>query len=159
MTTASETRFKEMQELHAPGKATRVQVLPNGPNLQEHINGSMKAFKAGEVFDHPAPKRAKQLIEIGLVRASDLPTPAELNAQKIEDEAAVDIVSQELREKAKMIVKGRKEKLDKFDKMIRRMKPDVLEAELKKRGMKEIPNAEEAYAALLADEEADIKKA
>jgi hypothetical protein len=162
MNEVQEARFKEHNRIHAAGKVTRLQVNPKGADLRELINGTLKSFKAGEVFDHPAPLRVAQLLEIQppLVFLSNLPTEAEKVTSENEDKVAVDLAMDELREKAKKIILGRKEKLGKLDKMLRGMTKDVLQAEADKRGLKELgDNLEIVIAAILADEKVKLEQA
>lgn len=162
LTTAE--RKKDIEAIHAPGKPTRVKVNPLGATLDEEflVNGALqfRRFKAGEVFDHPAPARVKTLIELGLVKPTDEKTKAELAAEKNEDEVAVSMVMDDMREKAKKIVLFRKEKMGKLDKILRGMTPDVLKAEAEKRGivLSKEANSEAVIKLVMADEESKLKE-
>lgn len=158
--TPAETRQAELKELHAPGKPTRLKVI--GSNFNELINGQRKQFKEGDVFEHPAPARVKQLLEIQppIVKITTESTEKEKASAKAEEETAVDMVMQEMREKAKKIVLDRSAKLDKFKKAIEKMTPEVLKAEAVKRGIKDPPvNPDDLVRVLLDDEAEQLKKA
>ncbi len=162
MFTSQEERKAAHDKLHATGKQpVRLKVIPGGADLRESINGTLTQFAAGEVFDHPAPERAKQLLAIHppIVMVTTEPTKAEAALRKEEDEAAIDLVSAELREKAKKIVLARREKLAGIDKMLRGMKPDAFLAELEKRGMKGFNgDTDAAIQTILDNEKANLEK-
>ncbi len=154
MSTASDRRDKENAELHTPGKPTRLKVGVS--HIREVINGQMIEKKAGTVFDHPAPKRAQQLIDAGLVTKTDAPTAEEVKDKKMEDEVALDLIGQELKEKSKKILKERKEKIAALTKTLEGMKADVLAVEAKKRGI-ESKDGDDLVKLILANEEAKLK--
>ena len=151
-------RLEADRKLHAPhpkGEKTRLQVMPEGPNLIEVIDGQAVHLKPGEVFLHPAPARVKQLLDIQppLVRLSDLPTAAEAAKAKDEDEVAVSMVADELRAKAAKVVAARKAHLEKVEKSLRSMNAETLDAEVEKRKVKPANGTIDAKVqAILADE-------
>lgn len=154
-------RLADEKKLHAPGTPTRLQVIPEGPTLHEYINGQLTPIPAGKVFLHPAPARAKQLLDIRpqLVRETDLPTDAEALAAKDEEDVAIAMVADELRGKAAKVVKERKDKLDKLEKVLRNMTPEVLDAEVEKRGVKPVNGSADAKVAAILADEAEAMKA
>ena len=156
--TPKEERDSDLKALHAPGKLTRLQVTPNGADLREAINGSTRILRSGEVFDHPAPKRAAQLVDLGLVRPTTLKTSAELALEKDEEAAMVDLVADQFKERAKKVIADRKIKLDKLQASLDKMTPEIVLAEAKKRELKVdgLPTGE-VVKAIMADELETLK--
>ena len=152
-----ESRLKDLEKLHAKGKITRVKVNTKGGDLKEIINGTWKTFKAGEVFEHPAPARVEQLMELGLVQLTSEKTNAEKASEKAEDDEAIKAIMEEQREKAKKILADRKGKLDKLEATLRKMTPDVLAKELKERKLEAGPSVEDQIKVILAAELEELK--
>lgn len=160
MIKTPEARQKENDELHAPGKTpTRLRVKQNGADLKETIDRVNRHFKAGEVFLHPAPKRAQQLIDAGLVEKTDLPTAAETASIKEETESMVEILAEEFKEKAKKALANRKARLESLETGLRKMTAEIRKAELAKRELKDVADNEDAQVkAILEHELVKIKE-
>lgn len=161
MTTS---RKEEMDKMHAPhpkGEKTRLQVMPDGPNLQETIDGQFRTLKAGTVFLHPAPARVKWLLELvpPPVRPTNLPTAEEAAQAQAEDEVAVDLVADEIRAKAKKVVEARKAALAKFEKGLRAMNAETLDAEVEKRKVTPVNGTMDAKVQAILDDELATMKA
>lgn len=147
-------------ELHAPGTPVRLQVMENGATLVELIGGVRRHFQPGEVFDHPAPARAKQLLELSpaIVRKSNLPTKAELAKKASVEATARKLMQDKLVKEAEAKAKEIQEKLDKVEAQLRKMTPEVLKAEVGKRGLKDVAeNVEAMVEAVLNDEKARME--
>lgn len=68
----------------------KLRVLPN-KFLHEEINGRIRHFEAGTVFEHPDEKRARRLLEITpavVVEASDEPVVEKKDEAKVEQKPA-----------------------------------------------------------------------
>ena len=68
----------------------KLRVLPS-KFLHEEINGRMRHFEAGTVFEHPDEKRAKRLLEITpavVVEASDEPVVDKKNQVETDQKPA-----------------------------------------------------------------------
>lgn len=159
MNKSLEARQKENEELHAPGKTpVRLRVHAGGANLKEPIKGVTKIFKAGQVFLHPAPKRAQQLIDAGVCEVTTAPTEAELTQVKEETESMVEMLAEEFKEKAKKALASRKARLEALEVGLRKMTPEILKAELAKRELKDVAdNTDAQVKAILENELAKIK--
>lgn len=159
MSTVQEDRKRAYDELHAPGKEPiRLKVRAGGADLKEVIRGVARVLPAGEVFDHWAPKRVEQLLEIGLVERTKDRTKQELAAQKAVQDQAVSMLADEFREKAQRILKARGERMAKAEQGLRKMTPEILAAECKARALKDLAENDEAkIQACLADELEKIK--
>jgi len=155
----TEAREKEEAEFNAPGKPVRLKAPAGGPDIKVIIDGTKRLIPAGTVFLLGQPKRAKQLIELGLAHETTEPTAEEKAKAAAEDEVATDLVMAEMRAKAGKIVAERKEKRAKFEAVIRKMNAETLDAELEKRGLKNVlPNTEAKVSAIVADELAKVSE-
>ena len=155
----TEAREKEDAEFNAPGKPVRLKAPAGGPDIKVSIDGTKRLIPAGTVFLLGQPKRAKQLIELGLAHETTEPTAEEKAKAAAEDEVATDLVMAEMRAKAGKIVAERKEKRAKFEAVIRKMNAETLDAELEKRGLKNVlPNTEAKVSAIVADELAKVSE-
>lgn len=158
----------------AETKGVRLKVPANAGVLVEDIKGEKDPgsgkhashtvrIKPGETFIHPDRARAEQLLGITpavVVRSTDL-TTAELKRKEIEEKAVVGLVSDQLHEQARKIVAERTKKLADLDEKLRKMKPEDVMAEAKKRGLTfdgQTPGAEEVVAAILEDEKEELEK-
>ena len=155
----TEAREKEEAEFNAPGKPVRLKAPAGGPDIKVIIDGTKRLIPAGTVFLLGQPKRAKQLIELGLAHETTEPTAEEKAKSAAEDEVATDLVMAEMRARAGKIVAERKEKRAKFEAVIRKMNAETLDAELEKRGLKNVlPNTEAKVSAIVADELAKVSE-
>ena len=155
----TEAREKEEAEFNAPGKPVRLKAPAGGPDIKVIIDGTKRLIPAGTVFVLGQPKRARQLIELGLAHETTEPTAEEKAKAAAEDEVATDLVMAEMRAKAGKIVAERKEKRAKFEAVIRKMNAETLDAELEKRGLKNVlPNTEAKVSAIVADELAKVSE-
>ena len=155
----TEAREKEEAEFNAPGKPVRLKAPAGGPDIKVIIDGTKRLIPAGTVFLLGQPKRAKQLIELGLAHETTEPTAEEKAKAAAEDEVATDLVMAEMRAKAGKIVAERKEKRAKFEAVIRKMNAETLDAELEKRGLKNVlPNTEAKVSTIVADELAKVSE-
>lgn len=155
----TEASEKEEAEFNAPGKPVRLKAPAGGPDIKVIIDGTKRLIPAGTVFLLGQPKRAKQLIELGLAHETTEPTAEEKAKAAAEDEVATDLVMAEMRARAGKIVAERKEKRAKFEAVIRKMNAETLDAELEKRGLKNVlPNTEAKVSAIVADELAKVSE-
>ena len=158
MPTIQETRIAEHKALHAPGKLTRLKVITKA-DFKELINGSPRIFTPGQVFDHPAPARAKQLLEIGgLVELTTEQTEEE-KAKAVKTKAVMlDLAEKKLKDQAVKKVEEILAGMEKLKGALEKMPLDVLKAEAEKRGLKGLPeNPDAVKTAILEDEQAKLE--
>ena len=161
----ADKRRAELEALHADGEPVRLQVNPNGPNLIEKIHGQDKHFSPGEVFEHPAPRRAAQLLAMRhangtpVVIATKLLTKAEEAKKAAITKEAIDRVVEQERAKATKILQERQAKLDKLEAALRKMPAEALAKELETRKLTAAENLDAKINAILADEKAKLETA
>jgi hypothetical protein len=155
----TEASEKEEAEFNAHGKPIRLKAPAGGPDIKVIVDGAKRLIPAGTVFVLGQPKRARQLIELGLAHETTEPTAEEKAKSAAEDEVATDLVMAEMRARAGKIVAERKEKRAKFEAVIRKMNAETLDAELEKRGLKNVlPNTEAKVSTIVADELAKVSE-
>jgi hypothetical protein len=73
----TEASEKEEAEFNAPGKPIRLKAPAGGPDIKVIVDGAKRLIPAGTVFVLGQPKRARQLIELGLAHETTEPTAEE----------------------------------------------------------------------------------
>ena len=162
MGTIQEKRIEDLKTLHALGKEpVRLQVLPDGPDLREVINGERRHFAAGTVFDHPAPARAEQLLAIRpqIVRRTNAPTAAEQRAKTaLKTEVDKLTVNKEVLAQAEKILAQRALRLQTLEDRLRKMNAETLQAEVERRNLRDVAeNQDSRLKAIMDDERARIE--
>ena len=160
MPTIQESRMEAHKALHAEGKPSRLKVISKA-DFKETISGVPRVFSSGEVFDHPAPARVKQLLEIGgLVERTDEPTGAEKAKALKTKEVMMDLAEKKLKADAEKKVQALLDALGGLKSKLEKMPLDVLKSEADKRGLSKVANnADALMTAIMEDEQAKLEAA